>query len=33
MKRKEIKMRGIYKIITLHNNKYYIGSSIDIEKR
>lgn len=26
-------MRGIYKIITLHNNKYYIGSSIDIEKR
>ena len=26
-------MRGIYKITTLHNNKYYIGSSIDIEKR
>lgn len=26
-------MQGIYKIITLHNNKYYIGSSINIEKR
>lgn len=28
-----MKIKGIYKITTKHNNKYYIGSSVDIYKR
>ena len=26
-------MRGVYKILNCKNNKFYIGSSVDIERR